>query len=92
MTSFGYILRCPFTLLHLLPTDQGSEDCLWTHIFPFSYDYCLIFFFFISRCKQSKIKIFYVTLQFVKETKLTQYKTQNGESNYLDHKLFVNFY
>ena len=24
--------------------------------------------------------------------KLTKYKTQNGESNYVDHKFFINFY
>ena len=27
-----------------------------------------------------------------KKHKLTQYKTQNGESNYVDHKFFFNFY
>ena len=43
---------------------QGSEDCLWTHIFTFSSDYCQFFFFFMSRCKQNRIK------QFVKETQI----------------------
>ena len=27
-----------------------------------------------------------------KKHKLTLYKTQNGESNYVDHKFFFNFY
>ena len=27
-----------------------------------------------------------------KKRKLTQYKTQNGESNYVDHNFFFNFY
>ena len=27
-----------------------------------------------------------------KKHKLTQHKTQNGESNYADHKFFFNFY
>ena len=27
-----------------------------------------------------------------KKHKLTLYKTQNGESNYVDHKFFLNFY
>ena len=27
-----------------------------------------------------------------KKQKLTQYKSQNGESNYVDHKFFFNFY
>ena len=46
----------------------------------------------MSRCKQNKIKLCYNRLQSVKENKLTQYKTQNGESNYVDHKFFFNFY
>ena len=47
---------------------QGSEDCLWTHIVTFLQDYCQLFFFFMSRCKQNKIKLCYNRLQFVKET------------------------
>ena len=27
-----------------------------------------------------------------KKHKITQHKTQNGESNYVDHKFFFNFY
>ena len=48
--------------------EKGNEDCLWTHIFTFLYDYCQLFFFFLSRCKQNKIKLCYNRLQFVKET------------------------
>ena len=31
MTSFGYIIPCPFTLLHLLPTkvDSEGEGIFW---------------------------------------------------------------
>ena len=47
----------------------------------------------MSRCKQNKIKLCYNRLQSVKKKhKLTQYKTQNGESNYVDHKFFFNVY
>ena len=48
--------------------EQGSEDCLWTHILTFLWDYCQLFFFFMSRRKQNKIKVCYNRLQCVKET------------------------
>ena len=48
--------------------EQGSKDCLWTHIFTFFKDYCQLFFLFLSRCKQNKIKLCCSRLQFVKET------------------------
>ena len=48
--------------------EQGSEDCSWTHIFTFLKDYCQLFFFLMSRCKQNKIKLCYDRLQSVKET------------------------
>ena len=48
--------------------EQGSNECLWTHIFTFLWDYCQLFFFILSRCKQNKIKLYYNRLQFVKET------------------------
>ena len=48
--------------------EQGSGDCLWTHIFTFLQDYCQLFFFFMSKCKQNKIKLCYNRLQCVKET------------------------
>ena len=41
---------------------------LRARIFTFSYDYCQLFFFFLSRCKQNKMKLCYDRLQFVKET------------------------
>ena len=49
--------------------EQGTEDCLWTHIYTFLYDYCQLFFFFMLRCIQNKIKLCYNSLQFVKETR-----------------------
>ena len=39
--------------------EQGSKDCLWTHILTFLWDYCQLFLFFMSRCKQNKIKLCY---------------------------------
>ena len=45
--------------------EQGSEDTLWTQIFTFFQDYFQLLFFFMSRCKQKKIKLCYNRLQFV---------------------------
>ena len=49
--------------------EQGSQEYLWTHIF-FLQDYCQLFFFFLSRCKQIKNKLCYNRFQFVKETQI----------------------
>ena len=73
--------------------EQGRENCLWAHICTFLYDYCELFFSFMSRCKQNKIKfVKFVKCNLSKKHKLSLYKTQNGESNYVDHKIFFNFY
>ena len=37
--------------------EQASEDCLWSHIFSFLSDYYQLFFFFMLRLKQNKIKL-----------------------------------
>ena len=42
--------------------EQGREDCLWTHIFTFLRDYYTFFFFFLPKCKCSRIKLCYNTL------------------------------
>ena len=55
--------------------EQGSEDCLWTHIFAFLYDYCQpLFFFFCQDAKKSRKKLCHNRLQFIKETE-TQLST-----------------
>ena len=45
----------------------------------------------MSRCKQNKVKLLY-NCNLSKKRKLTLYKTQNREPNYVDHKFFFNFY
>ena len=50
---------------------QGSEDCLWNHIFIVLCDYYQFFFFFLSKCKYNWIKLCYNRLQFVKETQIS---------------------
>ena len=62
-----------------------------------SYFYLFIrlltaFFLFMSRCKQKRSSCAILGCNLSKKHKLTQYQTQNGESNYLDHKFFVNFH
>ena len=48
-----------------------------------------VFFLFLSKCKYNGIKLCYNRLQFVKETQMsTEWKTQSGEPNYLNHKFF----
>ena len=43
--------------------EQGSQDCLWIYIFTVLRDYCQLFFFFLSRCKQNQIKLRYNRFQ-----------------------------
>ena len=50
--------------------EQGSENCLWNHILNFLCDYCQFFSFFLSRCKQKRIKLCNNRFQFVKETQI----------------------
>ena len=68
--------------------EQGSNNCLWICIFTFLCGYCQFIFFFLARCKQKRIKLCYIRLQYVKKHKLAMYKTQSGEPNYLNHKFF----
>ena len=71
--------------------EQGSADCLWTHIFTFIRLLSDFFLFYVKmQTKQDQTAIIGCNLS--KKHKLTLYKTQNGEPNYVDHKFFVNFY
>ena len=36
--------------------EQGSKNCLWTHSLPFYKIIVSFFFFFLSKCKQNKIR------------------------------------
>ena len=46
------------------------------------------FFLFMSRCKQNKIKLSIIGCNLSKKHKITLYKTQNRESNYVDRTSF----
>ena len=67
--------------------EQGSEDCLWTHIFNFLRDYYKFFFFFLPKCKYNRIKLCYSRLQFVKETQIST--VSNKWPNYIDYKILL---
>ena len=56
--------------------EPGSEDCFWTHISILLWDYCLFFFFFLSRCKRNRMKLCYNRFQLVKKKKTTTTTTQ----------------
>ena len=69
---------------------QGSQHCLWTHIFTFLKDYCQLFFFSQDESK-TRSNCAIIGCNLSKKHKLALYKTQNGEPNYVDHKFFFNF-
>ena len=59
--------------------EQGSEDCLWTHIFTF---YKIIVSFFSLLCQdanKTRSNCAIIVCNLSKKHKLTLYKTQNGE-------------
>ena len=72
--------------------EQGSEDCLWTHIFTFLLDYCPLFSLLYQDANKTRSNCAIIGCNLSKKHKLTLYKTQNGEPNYVDHKFFFNFY
>ena len=50
------------------------------------------FFLFYVKMYKTRSNCAIIGCNLSKKDKLTQYKTQNGESNYVDHKFFFNFY
>ena len=69
---------------------QGSEDCLRTHVFTFFIR--LLSAFFSSLCqdaKKTRSNCAITGCSSSKKHKLTLNKTQNGDSNYVDQKVFL---
>ena len=64
MTSFGYIIPCPFTLLHLLPTKPVY--CVVPDIIGFS----LVF------CGKSVLRLALVHSKYIQQRKLAETRTQ----------------
>ena len=50
------------------------------------------FSFFCQDVSKARSNCAIIGCNLSKKRKLTLYKTQNGESNYVDHKFFFNFY
>ena len=50
------------------------------------------FFFFYVKMQTKQDQTAAIGCNLSKKYKLTLYKTRNGESNYVDHKFFFNFY
>ena len=50
------------------------------------------FLFFCQDANKTRSNCAIIGCNLSNKHKLTQYKTQNGESNYVDHKFFFNFY
>ena len=67
--------------------EQGREDCLRTHIFIVS-----LFSFLCQDVNKTRSNCAIIGCNLSRKHKLTLYKTQNGESNHVDHKFFFNFY
>ena len=71
--------------------EQDSEDCLCIHILPF-YKIVVSFFSFLSQdANKARSNCAIIGCNLSEKHKLTLYKTQNGESNYVDHNFVFNF-
>ena len=51
-----------------------------------------VFSFLCQDANKTRSNCAIIGCNLYKKHKLTQYKTENGESNYVDHKFFFNFY
>ena len=68
-------------------------ETLYGLIFLPFYKITVNFFSFLCQnAKKTRSNCAIIGCNLSKKHKLTQHKTQNGESNYVDHKFFFNFY
>ena len=68
--------------------EQGSQDISWICIFTF-----FIFFSFLCQdANKTRLNCTIIGCNLSKKHKLTLYKSQHRQSNYVDHKFFLNFY
>ena len=59
---------------------------------PFYKIIVSFFSFFCENANKTRSNCAIIACNLSKKHKLTHYKTQNGESNYVNHKFFFNFY
>ena len=74
------------------PKSRPARTVYGVIFFP-SYQIIISFFSFLCEdANKTRSNCAIIGCNLSKKHKLTQYKTQNGESNYVDHKFFFNFY
>ena len=69
------------------PKNRATRTVYGPIFLPFYVIIVSFLKFFLSRCKESRMKLSCNRSQLAKETKLALYKTQSGESNYVDRKV-----
>ena len=70
--------------------EQGSGDCLWTHIFTSLCGYCQPFSFFCQDADKAGSNCVIIGYNLSKKHNLALHETQIEEPNYVDHKFFLN--
>ena len=74
------------------PKSRAARTVYGLIFLPF-YKIIVSFFSFLCQdTNKTRSNCAIIGCNLSKKHKLTQYKTQNGESNYVDHKFFFNFY
>ena len=74
------------------PKSRAGRTIYGLIFLPF-YEIIISFFSFLCQdANKTRSNCAIIGCNLSKKHKLTQYKTQNGESNYVDHKFFFNFY
>ena len=74
------------------PKNRAARTVYGLIFLPF-YKIIVSFFSFLCQdANKTRSNCAIIGCNLSKKHKLTQYKTQNGESNYADHKFFFNFY
>ena len=70
--------------------EQGSEDCLWTHIFTFLHVYYTFFFsFFCQNANITGLNCAIIGCNLSRKHKLALSQTWSGEPNYINHKILL---
>ena len=74
------------------PKSRAARTVYGLIFLPF-YKIIVSFFYFLCQdSNKTRSNCAIIGRNLSKKLKLTLYKIQNGESNYVDHKFFVNFY
>ena len=74
------------------PKSRAARTSYGLIFLPFYKIIGSFFSFLCQDANQRRSNCAIIGSSFSKKHKITLYKTQNGESNYVDHKFFFNFY